>query len=417
MRAKKKQRSKKPLLFVYGGILHLGTIMRAVEKRNVTVFTVGGIFLTLEFACDILDIKNYRRLKTMAVFKNNKRGTWTCKFYYTDWTGKRKQKKKEGFRTKKEAQAFEADFLNSCKTDVDITFSNLVNAYMEDCKVRLKPTTYNHKEHIIRTKLLPYFGNLPLNAIDVAIVRKWQNEIIASDKNYSPTYQKSIHNQLSAILNYAVKYYGLTSNAAAKCGSIGRKNADKMDFWTVAEFQQFIKSVTDDTTAKTIFYLFFYSGIREGELLALTLNDFNFEDNTVSINKTYVRLDGKDIIQEPKTKKSKRIVSLPKQIMEMILDYSKQLYEYQPTERLFCVTKNYLLRKMEKYCKLSGVKKIRIHDLRHSYASMLIELGVPPLEIQERLGHEDIQTTLNTYSHLYPNKHYETTEKLEKLIT
>lgn len=188
-----------------------------------------------------------------------------------------------------------------------------------------------------------------------------------------------------------------------------------MDFWTVSEFQQFIKSVTD-ITAKTIFYLFFFSGIREGELLALTLNDFDFENDTVSINKSYARLEGKDIIQEPKTPKSKRKVSLPKPIMEMILDYSKQLYEYKPTERLFNVTKYYLKHQMEKYCKLSGVKKIRIHDLRHSYASMLIAENVSPIEIQERLGHEDVQTTLNTYSHLYPNKHCETTEKLNKYI-
>lgn len=350
----------------------------------------------------------------MAVFKN-KRGSWTCKCYYTDWTGKRRQKKKEGFKTKKEAQSFEVDFLNSCRTDVNITFSNLVAAYMEDCKLRLKPTTYATKENIIYTRILPYFADLPLNAIDTSTVRKWQNEIIASDKHYSPTYQKTIHNQLSAILNYAVKYYGLTSNVAAKCGSIGKKNAEKMNFWTVSEFQQFIKAV-DDNMARTIFYLFFYSGIREGELLALTLKDFDFNNNTVSINKSYARLKGEDIIQEPKTYKSKRKVSLPKPIMEMILNYSKQLYKYKPTDRLFNVSKHYLKNRMDKYCEISGVKKIRVHDLRHSYASMLIELGVPPLEIQERLGHEDIQTTLNTYSHLYPNKHFETTEKLERLI-
>lgn len=351
----------------------------------------------------------------MAVFKNN-RGTWTCKCYYTDWTGKRKQKKKEGFSTKKEAQAFEVNFLNSCRTDVDITFSNLVTAYMKDCQARLKPTTCANKEHLIRTKLLPYFGDLPLNAIDVSTVRKWQNEIITSNENYTPTYQKSIHNQLSAILNYAVKYYGLMSNPASKCGSIGKKKAEKFDFWTVTEFQQFIKAVENDCTVKTIFNLFFYSGMREGELLALTLNDFDFKTNTVSINKNYVRLEGQDIIQKPKTPKSTRKVSLPKPIMDMIIDYSKQLYEYQPTERLFNVTKYYLHHAMDKYSKLSGVRRIKIHELRHSYASMLIELGTPPLEIQERLGHEDIQTTLNTYSHLYPNKHFETDQKLEKYI-
>lgn len=123
-----------------------------------------------------------------------------------------------------------------------------------------------------------------------------------------------------------MKYYGLPSNPAAKCGSIGKKNADTINFWTISEFQQFIKSVTNNPTSKTIFNLFFYSGIREGELLALTLNDFDFHKNTVSINKNYVRLKDKEFIQEPKTPKSKRIVSLPKAIMNMILDYSKHLY-------------------------------------------------------------------------------------------
>ena len=82
----------------------------------------------------------------MSAYKNE-RGTWNVKFYYTDWTGKRKQKKKEGFATKKEAQTFEADFLNKCKTSVDITFANLVKNYMEDCRVHLKPTTLANKEH------------------------------------------------------------------------------------------------------------------------------------------------------------------------------------------------------------------------------------------------------------------------------
>ncbi len=347
----------------------------------------------------------------MATFKN-KRGSWTCKFYYTDWTGKRKQKKKEGFKTKKEAREFEIKFLNSCKTDIDITFSNLVDTYMSDCQIRLKPTTYASKEHIIRTKLLPYFSNIPINMIDVSTVRKWQNEIISSSKNYAQTYQKAIHNQLSAILNYAVKYYGLPVNVAAKCGSMGKKNAEEMNFWTISEFQQFIK-VVDNPKTRTIFNLLFYSGIREGELLALTLDDFDFHNNAVSINKNYARLNGVDIIQEPKTPKSKRFVSLPKPIMKMIFEYSKKFIS---SERLFKVSKNFLHREMDKYSQIAQVKRIRIHDLRHSYASMLIELGTPPLEIQERLGHEDIQTTLNTYSHLYPNKHTETDKKLEKFI-
>ncbi len=351
----------------------------------------------------------------MAVFKNE-RGTWNCKFYYTDWTGTRKQKKKEGFKTKKEAQTFEADFLNSCKTDIGITFENLVTNYMQDCKARLKPTTYENKKLLIYTKLIPYLGKMLIKDISAATVRKWQNKIITDKRNYAPTYQKAIHNQLSAILNYAVKYYGLTANNAAKCGSIGKKNADTMLFWTYEEFSQFIKAVEDRPMSKVIFNLLFFSGMREGEMLALTLNDFNFEKNTVKISKNYAKVNGEELIQEPKTPKSKREISLPKKILDMIKTYSETLYDYKPNERLFLTSKYSLKRQMVYGCKKSGVKQIRIHDIRHSHASMLIEKGIAPLAISERLGHEDIQTTLNVYSHLYPNKQAEIAEMLSDYV-
>ncbi len=352
----------------------------------------------------------------MPVYKNEKRKSWYTKFYYTDSFGNKKPKKKEGFKTKREALEWERDFLNKCKTDVNITFSNLVDNYLEDCKVRLKPTTFEGKKYMINSKILPYFGSMPICEIDSLTIRRWQNEIISDKNGFKPTYQKVIHNQVSAIFNYAVKYYKLSTNPARICGSIGKKNADDMQFWTIDEFKQFIKSAEGDIIAKTIFNLLFFSGIREGELLALTLNDFDFDNNTVSISKTYAKVNGRDIIQDPKTPKSKRTVSLPTPIMEMIQNYAKSQYGILSSDRLFNVSKNYLQRARTKYCKLSGVKRIRIHDLRHSYASMLINLGVSPLEIQERLGHENIETTLNTYSHLYPNKHQETTKMLEELL-
>ena len=151
-------------------------------------------------------------------------------------------------------------------------------------------------------------------------------------------------------------------------------------------------------------------------MLALTLNDFDFSANTVDINKNYTRLGQKDIIQAPKTPKSKRKISLPVSVMQMVKEHSERIYGYKPNQRLFTVTKNFLHREMSKYCELSGIKRIRIHDIRHSHASMLIEIGIAPLAISERLGHEDIQTTLNTYSHLYPNKQGEIAQKLESFI-
>lgn len=351
----------------------------------------------------------------MAAFKNN-RGTWTAKFYYTDWTGKRKQKKKEGFVTKKEALQFENDFLNKCKSTVNITFRNLVENYMEDCKVHLKPTTMENKKFLIQTKLMPYFADLPICDIDISMVRKWQNELLSHENGYSQTYLKTVHNQLSAIFNYAVKYYRLPSNPAATCGSMGKKKADTMQFWTQEEFNTFISYLEDQTLYYVIFHLFFYSGIREGELLALTLDDFDFEKNTVKITKNYVKIGNEEIIQSPKTPKSKRVITLPQEIMDMVKNYSTKLYGYSPSERLFLANKYGILRKLNNISKLSGVKKIRIHDLRHSHASLLIELGFPPLLISERLGHENVETTLNIYSHLYPNKHEEVAKALSQLM-
>lgn len=217
-------------------------------------------------------------------------------------------------------------------------------------------------------------------------------------------------------MNFAKKYYKLQSNPAALCGSMGKKKADEMQFWTPAEFNQFIAQVDNKALSAVCFRLLFYSGMREGELLALTLNDFDFKANTINISKSYARLNGKDLIQTPKTPKSKRVITMPPEIMELVRDYASRLYDYSPESRLFPITKSYLAKEIERGAKAANIKRIRVHDLRHSHASLLIELGFSPLLISERLGHENIETTLNTYSHLYPNKQGELAEALSKIV-
>ena len=256
---------------------------------------------------------------------------------------------------------------------------------------------------------------MPINTIEPSTVRKWQNELLSHENNYSQTYLKTVNNQLSAIFNFAMKYYKQPSNPARVCGSMGKKNAESMQFWTVEEFNKFILAVEDKPVSKAAFELLFWTGMRSGELLALTLNDFDFEAQTVSINKNYARMKDEDLILEPKTPKSKRVITIPPFLCDIIKDYASKLYDYKPDERLFQVTKYYLHHEMDRGCKKSKVKRIRIHDLRHSHASLLIEMGFSPLLISERLGHENIETTLQTYSHLYPNKHSEVADKLQML--
>lgn len=358
----------------------------------------------------------FLEVKAMSVFKNNQRGTWFCKFYFTDWTGARKQKKKEGFRTKREALEWERNFLNSCLTDSDITFENFFEKYMAHCRARLKPTTYKNKMYTITDKVLPFFRNMKLKDIKASTLRTWQDSLITHEKGYKDTYLKSINNQMSAILNFAVKNDYIPSNPMHKCGSMGKKHAEGIQFWTIDEFRLFFESIRDKPMSEAIFSLMFFSGVRAGELLALTLDDFDFNKNTVEISKSYARFNGRDLIQTPKTPKSKRIITLPEQTMNIIKNYAENIEGYCSGDRLFLCTKSYLSHEMARGCALSGVKKIRVHDIRHSHASLLIELGFQPLLVSERLGHENIQTTLQTYSHLYPNKQQEVAQKLNQLI-
>jgi integrase len=294
-----------------------------------------------------------------------------------------------------------------------MTIASLADLYMTDMANRLRLSTMNTKKHMIDTKVLPYFGKQKIDKITPANIRQWQNEIIS--QGYSETYLKTINNQLSAILNYAVKYYGLRENPCHKSGSMGKKHAKEMLFWTRTEYGQFIKATEYKAQAHAAFQTLYWCGLREGELLALTREDIDFEEKTISVNKSYQRISGQDIVTEPKTPKSNRIVAIPNFLCVELGDYLDRLYDKNPTARIFPVTKHFLKHEVDKGCKASGIHRIRVHDLRHSHASLLIELGFSPLLIAERLGHENIETTLNTYAHLYPHKQAELAQKLENL--
>ena len=172
----------------------------------------------------------------MAVYKDEKTNTWMVYYRVTDWKGDRKQSTKRGFQTKRDALAWEREFLNKTQADLSMTFASFVDTYTVDMKNRIKENTWHTKEHIIRTKILPYFGKRKISDIQPRDIIAWQNEMIKGrDKNgkkYSPVYLKTLHNQLSAIFNHAVKFYGLKENPAAKVGNMGKARSREMLFWT-----------------------------------------------------------------------------------------------------------------------------------------------------------------------------------------
>ncbi|MCH5186870.1 MAG: site-specific integrase [Oscillospiraceae bacterium] len=350
----------------------------------------------------------------MPIYKDEERGTWYCCFYYVDWQGLKKRKTKRGFTKQKDAKEYERAFLDKLQSNPQMTFAGLVELYIDDMKNRLRQSTMNNKKHMIDTKILPYFGKIKIGDIKPTTVRQWQNKLIGQD--YSETYLKSINNQLCAILNYAVKYYGLRENPCHKAGSMGRKSADEMQFWTREEYLKFSNAIEDKPMAHLAYQILYWCGLRAGELLALTRADIDLTSKELSVNKSYQRIEKQDVITEPKTKKSIRIIAIPNFLCKEIETYMQTLFDKNPSTRLFTVTKYYLHHEMDRGCKISGVKRIRVHDLRHSHASLLIELGFSPLLIAERLGHENIETTLNTYSHLYPHKQTELANTLDTLI-
>ena len=347
----------------------------------------------------------------MKAEKDKKTGKWLIQYRYTDWQGKRRKSTKRGFATKREAEEWLRNFLITQKADFDMKFADFWKMYCADMETRLREHTMRTKKYIVELKILLYFGNKRVNDITAADIRQWQNELIKM--GYSPTYLKTINNQLSAIFNYAVRYYDLKSNPCAKAGSMGKSKAEEMDFWTGEEFRRFIDSVMNKRLSYMAFMTLYWTGMRLGELLALNPKDVDLEKRTISITKSYQRLGKKDVITPPKTPKSKRVITIPEFLAADIKDYMDSLYDLQENDRLFPITKYYLEHEMQRGIKESGVKRIRVHDLRHSHASMLIELGFSPLEIANRLGHEKVETTLNTYAHLYPNKQTKLAERLD----
>ena len=165
----------------------------------------------------------------------------------------------------------------------------------------------------------------------------WQNELLAyrdeKRKPYSQTYLKTLHNQLSAIFNHAVRFYDLHSNPAAKAGNMGTEERREMLFWTKEEYQKFAEEMMDKPISYYAFQMLYWTGIREGELLALTPADFDFERGTVKISKTYQRLKGKDVITSPKTKKSNRTIQMPDFLCEEMQEFFKMQYGLKKKDR------------------------------------------------------------------------------------
>ena len=293
--------------------------------------------------------------------------------------------------------------------------SEFMEVYFEDKQNELKERTMKNKRYMMEQHIIPYFGNQMMSEITAGRIIQWQNEM--RTKGFSEVYLRMIQNQLTSLFTHASRIYDLHTNPCKKVKRMGSSDNRSLDFWTVDEYQKFIQTMVPGGRYYLIFEILFWTGCRIGELLALTPKDVDFERNQISITKTYYRTERQDVITEPKTKQSVRLIEITKFLKQEIKDFIDSHYEVPENERLFPIVQEAVQHKMKHQMEKAGVKKIRVHDLRHSHIALLIEKGMQPLVIAQRVGHDSVNTTMNIYGHLYPNKQKQVADLLNAEAT
>lgn len=297
---------------------------------------------------------------------------------------------------------------------INKAFENYI-AYISN---RLKPTTVLGRKQKIKKHVLPIFNNKNIYEIDDDDFIKWQNYI--KDLGYSNGFNDQIFSMTKGFFDYLVKFYNI-ENFAMKFGKVHNFNFEEkkeLNVWSLKEFKKFIK-VVDNTIYHALFSFLFFTGVRKGEALALKFNDL--KGKYVTINKTLTKelFNGKRIELSTKTKQSTRKIRIDWKLrseLNFLRKYYTKIYGYFD-ENFYIfggnrpISTTTLERKKNNYCHLAGVKQIRIHDFRHSHATILYHKKIKIKYIQLRLGHSDIATTLNTYIHIdnnYEKKVYNT---------
>ncbi|MBW7635488.1 site-specific integrase [Bacillus licheniformis] len=343
----------------------------------------------------------------MPVYKDEQRKTYFFVVRVKQNDGSTKQIKRRGFKTKKEAKEAEAKTLVNTETSSNITFKQAADSYFEWYKARRKKSSIQVIKNILYNHLVPEFGLAKMYLITPKNIMEYQNKII---NKYSPDFLMKIHTTLSAVFNFSIKFYGVKNNPARIAGNFEVEPNKRLNYWDFEEFKQFI-SVVDDEIYKAFFTTLYFSGARKGELLALQWSDVNFEENSIHISKTEYNRE----VTKPKSKSSIRYILMPGHVMELLKQLKNEAEKKAPLKpdyRVFgsfysSLSTSTIDRRYEKYIKASGVKRIVLHEFRHSHASYLINKNCNPLIISQRLGHKDVAETLNTYSHLYPSQQSE----------
>ena len=358
----------------------------------------------------------------MASYEKSKAsGLWSVRFREILQDGTPKQRRLSGYRTKKDAQHAYEDYITNKdsaptksaepeqeeKTVLDMTFSELTAKYFDYQKPRLKAASYYDLTKKVENKILSFFSEKTIKDVNPVMILEWQSTMA----EYSYKYQKDIFTHLVSIYNFAEKYYDIPNVMNKVDRPRNLEGKKEMTFWTPAEFSTFI-SVVDRQDYCMLYKFLYLSGCRRGEALALSWSDVDFIKNTVKISKNVaykVGEKGKPYqLTTPKNAGSNRTVHLPSSFFDELKLY-REWQQQNTKEQTFVfggedpLPPTSIERNLTKYAEQAGVKRIRIHDLRHSCASYLIHKGVTIVGVSHHLGHSSTKQTLDTYSHLLPD--------------
>lgn len=356
-----------------------------------------------------------------------------------DNNGRQLNTTRRGFKTKKEATLASSKILldvddgEKIINDDDMIFNNVYKTWLESYINTVRISTYSKALRIFENHILPYFGNYNVKDIKPKDIQKAVNQWYKiSECNYKKWFY-----YLQCVLNYAIRNEYIKNNPCKMVTLPKRKQktAEKSpNFWTKEELKIFFSHLDNnhDPEQFTLFRLLAFTGMRRGECLALTWNDINFDKGTIRINKNLTQgMHGEQIIQPPKTQKSNRTIIIDKQTLHYVYNWrlkQKQMFlmmgynTFKKDQLVFASSKNkfkslnqpgkWLKRIIEKY----DLKKITVHGFRHSHASALFAAGATIKEVQERLGHEDAQTTMNIYTHVTSKQNKNAVNKLSAYL-
>lgn len=352
--------------------------------------------------------------------KQMSNGKWRVYIRYKDALGRPRQKKKTTFRTKHEAKRWEREYLavNEGKALPDMRLDELAKRWLSTMKQRWRASTYDTVVSSYRLHIAPVLGQCVVCAIKAPQILAFHDSLLASQ--LKPVTKQKINAILSSIFRYGVKYCLLANNPTADVPLDCHTERRHYLFWTREQFEMFIHRIPDfiikhqGPMIRLFFTLLFYSGMRRGEALALRFSDIDFADNIIHVTKSR----GNYGIGSPKTTTSTRIIPMPKTIMKQVRDYMNKLYEPSPNALIFPFSTGnaqyYWSVLLDKYGQ--DLPRIRIHDLRHSHATMLLDAGISYQAVADRLGHTDTTQVIQTYGHFYTQRRREVADKLDDIL-